>query len=229
MNGFRRMALIGLVAVTAAFTATVGTAQAAVVFDGGPGTGPPPPTLGPYTMTPFPPDPQPLFTSVGSVASPLGGSLTFTPEVQHVRIGDGWSTWSNGYTGDVYWTFGATSLTLGLPTGTTAFYFYAEPNPFGVFTITATAQDGTTSGPISVDGSGGARYFGFYVTGGSALASITVSSPVDFAVGEFGIASGPTSAAQCKKGGWRSFGVFKNQGDCVSFVVTNGRNGPSGP
>jgi hypothetical protein len=31
----------------------------------------------------------------------------------------------------------------------------------------------------------------------------------------------PTSKEQCKKGGWRNFGtVFKNQGDCVSFVAT---------
>jgi hypothetical protein len=38
----------------------------------------------------------------------------------------------------------------------------------------------------------------------------------------------PTSAEQCKKGGWQQYGVFKNQGDCVSFVATHGRNGPSG-
>jgi hypothetical protein len=31
----------------------------------------------------------------------------------------------------------------------------------------------------------------------------------------------------CKKGGWTSFGNgFKNQGDCVSFVATGGRNTP---
>jgi hypothetical protein len=37
-----------------------------------------------------------------------------------------------------------------------------------------------------------------------------------------------TSKAQCKKGGWKTFGVFKNQGDCVSFVATQGKNPPSG-
>jgi hypothetical protein len=36
----------------------------------------------------------------------------------------------------------------------------------------------------------------------------------------------PTSKDQCKNGGWRSFGVFKNQGDCVSFVATGGKNTP---
>lgn len=33
----------------------------------------------------------------------------------------------------------------------------------------------------------------------------------------------------CKNGGWRTFNVFKNQGDCVSYVATGGRNQPAGP
>jgi hypothetical protein len=37
----------------------------------------------------------------------------------------------------------------------------------------------------------------------------------------------PTSKDQCKNGGWRNFGsTFKNQGDCVSFVATGGKNPP---
>jgi hypothetical protein len=36
----------------------------------------------------------------------------------------------------------------------------------------------------------------------------------------------PTSKDQCKDGGWQTYGVFKNQGDCVSFVVTGGKNPP---
>ena len=37
----------------------------------------------------------------------------------------------------------------------------------------------------------------------------------------------PTTIGQCQNGGWKSFGgVFKNEGDCVSFVATNGKNGP---
>jgi hypothetical protein len=39
----------------------------------------------------------------------------------------------------------------------------------------------------------------------------------------------PTSKDQCKNGGWRSYGVFKNQGDCVSFVATGGKNHPANP
>jgi hypothetical protein len=38
----------------------------------------------------------------------------------------------------------------------------------------------------------------------------------------------PTDKEQCKKGGWETFGgVFKNQGDCVSFVATGGKNKPA--
>jgi len=36
----------------------------------------------------------------------------------------------------------------------------------------------------------------------------------------------PTSKEQCKNGGWRNFPQFKNQGDCVSFVATGGKNRP---
>ena len=41
----------------------------------------------------------------------------------------------------------------------------------------------------------------------------------------------PTDKSQCKNGGWQRFNnpSFKNQGDCVSFVATGGRNGPAGP
>lgn len=33
----------------------------------------------------------------------------------------------------------------------------------------------------------------------------------------------PISKEQCKKSGWKIYGVFKNQGSCVSFVATNRR------
>jgi hypothetical protein len=38
----------------------------------------------------------------------------------------------------------------------------------------------------------------------------------------------PTSTEQCKKGGWTFYGNFKNQGDCVSYVATGGKNQPNG-
>jgi hypothetical protein len=40
----------------------------------------------------------------------------------------------------------------------------------------------------------------------------------------------PTDKDQCKNGGWMKFNnpAFKNQGDCVSFVATGGRNPGNG-
>jgi hypothetical protein len=39
----------------------------------------------------------------------------------------------------------------------------------------------------------------------------------------------PTSKDQCMKDGWKNYGTtFKNQGDCVSFVATKGKNQPAG-
>jgi hypothetical protein len=35
----------------------------------------------------------------------------------------------------------------------------------------------------------------------------------------------PTTKEQCKKGGWKTYGTFKSQGDCVSSVP---RKAPTG-
>jgi len=37
----------------------------------------------------------------------------------------------------------------------------------------------------------------------------------------------PTSKDQCRGDAWRDFGVFTNQGACVSFVATQGKNAPA--
>jgi hypothetical protein len=163
--------------------------QGSIAFDGSPGTAAPPATLGPYTMTPFGNDGRADGT-VSDVPDPAG-TIGFSPSLSHTKVGVGWATWSHGYTGDVYFTSG-TQITMTLPAGTKAFYFYAEPDQFQLFSVEAVAQDGTTSGPIDVQGNSGAQYFGFYGTGNATLSSITVTSadPLGFAVGEFGINGG---------------------------------------
>ena len=40
--------------------------------------------------------------------------------------------------------------------------------------------------------------------------------------------SGPTSKEQCRNGGWRNFPGVQNQGDCISFVATGGKDPPGG-
>jgi hypothetical protein len=59
----------------------------------------------------------------------------------------------------------------------------------------------------------------YYDNSGSMTVTITVTPPAP---------SVPTAADQCKKDGWKAYGIFKNQGDCVSYVVTGGRNQPAG-
>jgi hypothetical protein len=179
--------LVVLVAAVAGLTAGVARANPGIFVDTSPGTNSPPATLGPYTMTAFGADPQPEFADVSGVAAPGGGTVGFSPSLEHRIVPDSWATWSNGYTGDVYWNGAQGNTMLSMPTGTAAFYFYVEPDAFATLNVTATAQDGTTT-TVPVSGDSGAQYFGFYGTGGDTISSITVSSDDgDFAVGEFGI------------------------------------------
>ena len=159
-----------------------------IAFNGAPGTNAPPATLGPYTMAPFGPDTAADGAVVSGVNDPAG-SITFSPSLTHTLVGSLWLTWSHGYTGDVYFVIPTQPITITLPAGTKAFYLYAEPNTFDVFDVQATAQDGTTSGPVQVQGDSGAKYFGFYGTGDAEIQTVTVTTTdtSGLAVGEFGI------------------------------------------
>ena len=56
---------------------------------------------------------------------------------------------------------------------------------------------------------------------------VSFLSPLPVIVGDIVIHDArplPATKDQCKGNGWRTFGVFKNQGDCVSFVATRGKN-----
>jgi hypothetical protein len=87
------------------------------------------------------------------------------------------------------------------------------------FPVTIKVTDGTPdrveSAPAAGDPCGGGVGIVFQVVG---TGDIVVTDAQPF----------PTSQDQCKNGGWKIYGVFKNQGDCVSFVATKGRNPPSG-
>ncbi|GLR17321.1 IPTL-CTERM sorting domain-containing protein [Portibacter lacus] len=191
------------------FFISISLSYGSIIFDGSPGTNAPPPTLGGQTMTPFPLDPNANYTSLNQVAVPGSADfITFSQNVSKRTINDGWnSLWSHGYTGDVYFNT-TSSLTLTFPAGTSAFYFYAETNQFGSFTMEAIGSDGTSSGPIDVFTSpsvGGSQYFGFY-TDSEACEIMTITITTDdtsgFAVGEFGIALNQFSAAVPTMGQW---------------------------
>jgi hypothetical protein len=226
--------------VAGAAPALTARADSGIVFVGTVGTGAPPATLGPYTMAPFPADGRPLFDDVTDVPGPTG-ALRFDGSMSHMRANPGgsggWSSpWSHGYRGDVYFSNYRTQVVMTLPADTYAFYFYAQGNTIGWNTITATAQDGTTSGPVQVFSSlteEGAVYFGFYSTG-APLTTITVSYSTSsgFAVGEFGIYSGPVIDSSCTRadvavvvyGGWDGIPVNASVGGTAQEALYTARD-----
>lgn len=153
----------------------------------------PPATVGGNTMTPFTPNPGDI-GPFSSLTSPLGGSITFSEALAHFTINSGWLTWSHDYTGDVYYKADLYSVTIGVPTGTTAFYFYVEPNFTSPFNVTIDAGFGlnppTANMVRSVNGDSGANGFGVYGNFSYITISIDPSSG-GFAVGEFGISGDP--------------------------------------
>jgi hypothetical protein len=72
---------------------------------------------------------------------------------------------------------------------------------------------------------------GFGVNVGTFNPSYDVETDlVDFNGTVYDFQLAPTTKDQCKNGGWQTFTnpPFKNQGDCVSYVATGGKNGPNG-
>ena len=188
-------------------TGILGLSLLALVLSGAPseaaihfvdlGTGAPPASLGGLPVTPYDLAAQaaiPEFTQVTSIPgdpNPPATLTTVSPSVNKRNIGSGWATWSNGYTGAVYFRTGD-SVTVSFQIPALAFYLYVEPNNFSPpFNITVTASDGTIAGPVLVSGTGGARGFGFYsdvVNAGIANVRVDADPAANgFAVGELGI------------------------------------------
>ena len=100
-----------------------------------------------------------------------------------------------------------------IPDGTTI----AFATDFGVLSSpTATTIGGKASVLLTSPVEGTA-------TVSATLDNQTVSTTVTFTKPPL-----PTSTDQCKNGGWQSYRVFRNQGDCVSFVATGGKKAPKG-
>jgi hypothetical protein len=106
----------------------------------------------------------------------------------------------------------------------------------GVFTFTAEPTNGSTATPVPAagaepgDANRQAQFCFTSATPGEVLITATAHS---FNIGQqpsgtatVTFVAGPTDKNQCKNGGWQTFGIFKNQGDCVSFITTGGTNPP---
>jgi hypothetical protein len=139
-------------------------------------------------MSVFPPDERPLNVDVSTLPMPclIPGEIGFSPAVNHRRIGSGWISWSHGYTGDVYFTSGATTVTLTMPAGTLAVYFYVQPNPFAEHTFQVLVNGMHLSEEFTAHGSAGAVGFGVCANPVHTVV-VTCMSGADFAIGEFGI------------------------------------------
>jgi hypothetical protein len=104
-----------------------------------------------------------------------------------------------------------------------------------------------TSGTCSVTaGAGGAPFYtlaalknacpnavvvGFGVNVGTFNPGYNVETDlVDFNGTTYDFQTAPSTKDDCKNGGWQAFTnpTFTNQGDCVSFVATGGKNGANG-
>ena len=167
------------------------------------------------------------------VASPAGAQVPTQDSV----VGSG--TTGNGFTFDI----DARSDPGGAnPSGEVTFLFsdgtvfFAGPvtclsveDSFGLIRV-QTTQFGVVGLEVT-DSPGGDLIRAIPV--GSASPCGPIGGAVDFPVSSGDVvvtdaAELPVSKDQCKNGGWRNFGVFKNQGDCVSFVATKGKNPPGG-
>ncbi len=130
--------------------------------------------------------PGSVYDTVYSIPSTYG-DLTFDAGHSLRMIGQGWATWSHGYTGQVFYNNGLMATGYDMPGGIAAFDAYLEPNPFALHDFVATAY-GSAGGEVTIDfqahGSAGANHFGFFATG-EDLVRIEISGSADWAIGEF--------------------------------------------
>ena len=152
-------------------------------------------------------------TSVSSLATGGAGgtgasdTIGFSPSTSKGKVGTTWSTWSHSAQPHILVVYDS-KLTITMCDNVGAFDFYLEPNAFQTLEMTATADDGTTV-TQKVDGYYGAKYFGFYATGGSVIDSVTVTLKDSsiFAIGEMRIAAVPLPAAA-----WLGFALLGGMG-----------------
>ncbi len=98
-------------------------------------------------------------------------------------------------------------------------------------TFTMVAYRGSAQVAIATTTPGVGAYGELSVTSGQGIDRVvltaTFSTPA-FVFDDLSfLAAVPESKNDCKNGGWRNYSGFKNQGDCVSFVATRGKNAPA--
>jgi hypothetical protein len=177
------LSLLTLVLVSPGEAAILGTTL---------GTLAPPGQIGGILISALPSDARPVFESVTGVPGqpPLAGDVTFDRSLTHYQIGQGWTSWSHGYAGHVYWTgVGGRLVKICYPVGTAAVLFYVQPRQSQLVSVTAWANDDpNVSFTQNISGTGGAAGFAFYGSDSSVTIHcvwVQVGMGFDFALGEF--------------------------------------------
>ena len=192
----RATVLVACVALAAVVNVSV-AASAPIIFSPGPGLGPAPSTLGPYSMSAFTPSGT-ATRELAEVSGPIG-PVMFAPAMTFLNY-----PFAGGAAG--FLQTAQQTVTVTLPHGTGAFYLYAGwgctecggvPSNPGPVTITAVAQDGTSSGAVAVEKFTTPEYFGFYAECASSVNTVTLtvanaSFKLPFVIGAFG--SAPASS-----------------------------------
>ena len=144
-----------------------------------------------------------------------------------------------------------TGTALGVPTGGSLTVFSAS------FTIHSASGDVLVRGSKTLSGSGGSFCHDTSGATGGGGVSTTYQATIYTPTGNYSdhgtsqvqllftnssgttlrerflstlgqpVLIAPTNKDQCKHGGWENYPQFKNQGDCVSFVATDGKNPPA--
>ncbi|MEO1008292.1 MAG: GC-type dockerin domain-anchored protein [Planctomycetota bacterium] len=217
------MQMTRTIAMSAAAVAIVAGAAQAQITSTSMGTDAPPSSIFDYDLsTAF------EFRASGTevTSANVGGfrSVDFSRPMTLHRIGDGWATWSHGYTGPVYSSQGANSVRLSFDSREVgAFILYVEPNSFGTFAFEIEGVDAAGHSITynrQIEGFEGAQGFGFAVPPGQFIRSVRVvnsdGNAGGFAVGEFSSAADATSCLP-----WRGFG-FGGVGDTISERIVVG-------
>ena len=205
---------------------------AGVVFSSGFGlavAGAPPPTL----------SGEALNSAVGTGSSVCPSpAFTVSGTIPKFNVsGDGTSTTANPYPGSYSetgnWTSTSFNATFTIISGTTTITGSksggggdCSPTITDVNTASA-AQTGPYTATIHTPS-------GDFLDRGVSVGSVSVTPPLSGSLASQTetftstlaqpVPLAPTSFAQCMNGGWRDFPQFKNQGGCVSFVATGGKN-----
>ncbi|MCW2964943.1 MAG: hypothetical protein JWO17_2195 [Actinomycetia bacterium] len=138
------------------------------------------------------------------------------------------------YTIDLIGTDAAGAIQQDVPTTTggqyaLSFYYAGHPLCIGGGSASALVSAGTSSTVVTSGATNTYTPVTLNFTGTGASTPISFQS--DTASGCGGVLIDnvsaeqmPTTKDQCKKGGWRSYGIFENQGECVRFVATGGKH-----